>query len=60
VSFVILVYFHMKASELEASRGNRGSADVRKESLHTLRILIAKVRKIYTWSCCNQAEILKA
>ncbi|WVZ57767.1 hypothetical protein U9M48_008112 [Paspalum notatum var. saurae] len=31
------------ASELEASRGHRGSADVRKESLHALRILIAKV-----------------
>jgi hypothetical protein len=50
----------MKASELEASRGNRGSADVRKESLHTLRILIAKVKDSYMVLCCNQAEILKA
>ncbi|PWZ22883.1 hypothetical protein Zm00014a_010735 [Zea mays] len=33
----------LQASELEASRGHRGSADVRKESLHTLRILIGKV-----------------
>ncbi|KAJ1296121.1 hypothetical protein BS78_01G274900 [Paspalum vaginatum] len=33
----------LQASELEASRGHRGSADVRKESLHALRILIAKV-----------------
>lgn len=33
----------LQASELEASKGHRGSADVRKESLHTLRILIAKV-----------------
>lgn len=32
----------LQASELEASRGHRGSADVRKESLHTLRILIGK------------------
>jgi hypothetical protein len=60
VSFVILFFFHMKASELEASRGNRGSADVRKESLHTLRILIAKVKDSYMVLCCNQAEILKA
>ncbi|CAL4932443.1 unnamed protein product [Urochloa decumbens] len=33
----------LQASELEASRGHRGSADVRKEALHSLRILIAKV-----------------
>ncbi|XP_015697495.2 uncharacterized protein LOC102706507 isoform X2 [Oryza brachyantha] len=33
----------LQSSELEASRGHRGSADVRKESLITLRILIAKV-----------------
>ncbi|CAN6311770.1 unnamed protein product [Urochloa humidicola] len=33
----------LQASELEASRGHRGSADVRKEALHALRILIAKV-----------------
>ncbi|TVU31553.1 hypothetical protein EJB05_23242 [Eragrostis curvula] len=33
----------LQASELEASRGHRGSADVRKESLYTLRILIAKI-----------------
>nr|CAB3500061.1 unnamed protein product [Digitaria exilis] len=33
----------LQASELEASRGHRGSADVRKDALHALRILIAKV-----------------
>ncbi|RLN15436.1 uncharacterized protein C2845_PM02G19050 [Panicum miliaceum] len=33
----------LQASELEASRGHRGSADVRKEALHAVRILIAKV-----------------
>jgi len=33
----------LQASELEASKGHRGSADVRKEALHALRILIAKV-----------------
>ncbi|PAN48255.1 hypothetical protein PAHAL_9G371600 [Panicum hallii] len=33
----------LQASELEASRGHHGSADVRKEALHALRILIAKV-----------------
>ncbi|KAL6906326.1 hypothetical protein ACP4OV_003927 [Aristida adscensionis] len=33
----------LQASELEVSRGHCGSADVRKESLHTLRILIAKI-----------------
>ncbi|GJM91565.1 hypothetical protein PR202_ga07947 [Eleusine coracana subsp. coracana] len=33
----------LQASELEASRGHRGSADVKKESLYTLRILIAKI-----------------
>ena len=46
-------FFIRKASELEASRGHRGSADVRKEALHALRILIAKVRteKIHRCSC---------
>ena len=38
-------FFIRKASELEASKGHRGSADVRKEALHALRILIAKVRR---------------
>uniref|UniRef100_A0A0D9XMV1 TTI1 N-terminal TPR domain-containing protein n=1 Tax=Leersia perrieri TaxID=77586 RepID=A0A0D9XMV1_9ORYZ len=33
----------LQSSELEASRGHRGSADVRRESLITLRVLIAKV-----------------
>uniref|UniRef100_A0A0D3HGX2 TTI1 N-terminal TPR domain-containing protein n=1 Tax=Oryza barthii TaxID=65489 RepID=A0A0D3HGX2_9ORYZ len=33
----------LQSSELEASRGHRGSADVRKESLITLRVLIGKV-----------------
>ncbi|KAL6642631.1 hypothetical protein ACP70R_020812 [Stipagrostis hirtigluma subsp. patula] len=33
----------LQASELEVSRGHRGSADVRKESLQALRILIAKI-----------------
>lgn len=33
----------LQSSELEASRGHRGSTDVRKESLLALRVLIAKV-----------------
>ncbi|KAG8092662.1 hypothetical protein GUJ93_ZPchr0012g21621 [Zizania palustris] len=33
----------LQSSELEASRGHRGSADVRKESLIALRVLISKV-----------------
>ncbi|KAF0930817.1 hypothetical protein E2562_035397 [Oryza meyeriana var. granulata] len=33
----------LQSSELEALRGHRGSADVRKEALITLRVLIAKV-----------------
>ena len=51
--YVFSFFFIRKASELEASRGHRGSADVRKEALHALRILIAKVRteKIHRCSC---------
>uniref|UniRef100_A0A452YQK0 Uncharacterized protein n=1 Tax=Aegilops tauschii subsp. strangulata TaxID=200361 RepID=A0A452YQK0_AEGTS len=34
----------LQSSEFEASRGHRGSAGIRKESLLALRVLIAKVR----------------
>lgn len=33
----------MKAAEVEAARGHRGSASLRVEAFTTLRVLIAKV-----------------
>lgn len=34
---------HLKAADVEAARGHRGSAKLRSEAFITLRVLVAKV-----------------
>ena len=46
----------LKAAELEALRGHRGSANLRKEAFLTLRVLVAKVSWILI--SCNILQVI--